>query len=39
MIDEPGRLTRVGDGDDTVVTSLDASALDDAYCAVFVPAS
>ena len=39
LTDEPGRLTRVGDGDDAVVTSLDADALDDAYRAVFVPAS
>ena len=39
LTDEPGRLTRVGDGDDAVVTSLDAAALDDAYRAVFTPES
>lgn len=35
---EPGRLTRVGAGDDEVVTDLDTDALDDAYREVFAPA-
>ena len=32
---EPGRLTRTGDGPHTVVTDLDADALDAAYAEVF----
>ncbi|GAA1963564.1 hypothetical protein GCM10009798_24520 [Nocardioides panacihumi] len=34
---EPGRLTREGDGDDAVVTSLDTATLDAAYREVFAP--
>lgn len=33
--DEPGRLTRTGDGDDEVVTELDTERLDAAYREVF----
>ncbi|WP_028660180.1 nucleoside hydrolase [Nocardioides insulae] len=35
LVDEPGRLTRIGDGDDEVVSDLDADLLDDAYREVF----
>lgn len=38
LTDEPGRLTRTGDGDDEVVTDLDTEALDEAYREVFAPA-
>lgn len=32
---EPGRLSRAGDGDDRVVTALDADVLDEGYREVF----